>query len=102
MEKKTLVQATKELTKYSGTWNELLGVILEQVFTFFANNFLKNGVLSVPKLINPVFIYNCGKFILSLISMIKLYKENYTEWRNKYIVNAANDYYEIDRYFGTL
>lgn len=101
-EKTTITKAIKDLQVYKGTWNELIGVIIELVLAFLANNFLKNGVLSVPKLLNPVFILNAGKFILKIIDCIKLYKSDYDAWRDKYITNATNDYYEIDRYFGTL
>jgi hypothetical protein len=92
---KTITQSTKDLKKYSGT-SELLGVIIEYVFTFFSSNFIKDGKIYLPSLLNPLFIYKAIKFIIALFDIIKLYKDDYEAWKTKYL-NATVDLYEIDR-----
>lgn len=98
---KTIVSTTTRLRNESG-WSELLGVILEQVFIFFGKTFLKGGKLSVPKITQPAFIIECYKFVRILINVIKLYKEDYKEFKLRYITNANNQYYEIDKYFENI
>lgn len=92
---KTITQSAKDLKKYSGI-SELLGVIVEYVFQFFAANFVKDGKIYLPSLLNPMFIYKAIKFVLDLVSMIKLYKDDYETWKTKYL-NATVDLYEIDK-----
>jgi hypothetical protein len=94
---KTVSQETRELKKYSGV-SELLGVIIEYVFIFFSENFLKDGKIYLPSLINPLFIYKAIKFVIKLVDIIKLYKDDYEAWKIKYL-NATVDLYEIDKLF---
>ena len=76
--------------KATGGIYELFGVILEQTFTFFIDNFIKDGKISLPKFLNPFFIYNAAKFVIKLASIIKLYKENYSEFKRLYLDKVSN------------
>lgn len=86
--------------KATGGIHELFGVILEQTFIFFTDNFVKDGKISLPKFLNPIFIYNAAKFVIKLVSIIKLYKENYYEFKRLYIDKKA-DLSKIDELFKT-
>ncbi len=98
---KTIASTTHNM-KIQGGWNELFGVILDQTFIFFGNTFLKSGKLVAPKMISFPFLFACWKFIKILIDIVRLYKENYDLFREKYIKNANNGFYELDKYFGNI
>ena len=80
---KTIEQTTKELKTYSGT-TELIGVLIEYTFEFFTQNFVKEGKIYLPTLLNPFFIYKAAKFVIILVEIVKLYKEDYELWKIKY------------------
>ena len=84
--------------KATGGIHELFGVILEQTFLFFIDNFVKQGKISLPKVLNPLFIYNAAKFVIRLVSIIKLYKEDYSEFKRLYI-DKISDLSKIDDLF---
>lgn len=86
--------------KATGGIHELFGVILEQTFMFFMDNFVKDGKISLPKLFNPFFIYASVKFVIKLVSIIKLFKEDYLEFKRLYIDKKA-DLSKIDELFKT-
>lgn len=92
--------ATEKITatKMAGGVHELFGVILEQTFAFFMTNFVKEGKISLPKLVNPFFIYAAAKYVIKLVSIIKLYKEDCLEFKRLY-VDKTTDISEIDKLF---
>lgn len=92
---KNVTQTAKDLKKYSGI-SELLGVLVEYIFTFFSDNFIKNGKISLPTLINPMFIYKAIKFVLEIVNIVKLYKDDYEAWKLKYLTKTV-DLYKIDK-----
>jgi hypothetical protein len=74
----------------AGGINELLGVILEQTFVYFIANFVKGDQISLPNFKNPMFYINAVKFVGKLISLIYLYKNDYSEFKRKYLNNTYN------------